>query len=521
VKNVGAKSPLTRWRLSLATRLVSNEDGDIVDIDWNRVQRKSVEVFCIADFRPGQRELLEAVLHGNDAVGILPTGGGKSLCYQLASLFLNKAVVVVTPLISLADDQTEKLKALGVPAVRIDSTVTEGERRVALAGVASGKLDLVYVTPERLQNEAFLQTLAGPGVSLFVVEEAHCVSEWGHDFRPAYLGLREAARRLGRPPILALTATATRRVEEDIVAQLALRNPVRVRHGCERRNIHLSVVQVETEEQKRDRLVRLLAAERGSVIVYTTTIRAGEEIWTHLVQRDVAAGFYHGQLPASVRQATQHAFMDGRYRVLVATKAFGMGIDKGDTRLVVHAQLPESLESYFQELGRAGRDGAPARAVLLYLPADTRVLRFFLAQRYPSRGQIDRMISGLAARAVGDRVERPKHARGEGERKNRVLLWDLEQRGVVESSETGPVLRQVPDAERLKRELEQQYLHLREGDRARLDAMVRYTQLGTCRNAELLRYFGESPAPHCSHCDNCDAAGAPSVSGAEQVHKSA
>ena len=249
-------------------------------IDWNALAERARTVFGINSWRPGQRDLLEAVLQGRDALGILPTGGGKSLCFELASLFLPRPVIVVTPLISLAEDQTDKLEVAKVAATRVDSTLSTAELRRAETAIAGGRLELVYVTPERLKNAEFLELGRQVGCSLLVVDETHCVSQWGHDFRPAYAALRFAAAALGRPPVLALTATATAAVERDIVEQLALRDPVVIRISSARPNLHLAVH--HAAGQKPPLLERMLDLE-GSGLIYTATVRAAREVFAHLV----------------------------------------------------------------------------------------------------------------------------------------------------------------------------------------------------------------------------------------------
>jgi ATP-dependent DNA helicase RecQ len=373
------------------------------------------------------------------------------------------------------------------------------ERRGALLGVSSGKLDLVYVTPERLERPEFVELLGRSGVSLFVVDEAHCISQWGHDFRPAFLGLRRAIQRLARPPVLALTATATAAVETDVVQELGLREALIVRRSAKRENLHLSVVLVHDEREKLVRVLEVVTREAGSGLVYTATVKSACSLWEQLVQRGVSAGLYHGRLNARVRDTTQDAFMDGGHRVVVATKAFGMGIDKPDTRFVLHYEVPDSLESYYQEVGRGGRDGQGARALLLYRRQDARVQRYFLQQKYPRPKHVGAFLEGVRLHdfnAIGGAV--PKRLR-------RVLLADLERLGAVEQDGAGWALRiDGPSPEQLRRQLVEGYEARRQADRRRLERMLVYAELGSCRSAEILRYFGEEEAPQCEQCDNCD-----------------
>ena len=279
--------------------------------------------FGLQALRPGQRELMEAVIAGRDALGVLPTGGGKSLCFQLPSLFFDK-LVVVSPLLALMRDQNGRLGERAIAAARLDSTLRAGEEREVRGDVERGKLDLLYVTPERLRREGLRQALGRRGVALFVVDEAHCVSSWGHDFRPSYLALAGAFEALGRPPVLALTATATADVARDITSELRMRAPCVVRTSCERPNLALEVMRTPNEARKQEALTGVLEAERGAGIVYAATVKTAERLWSELAARGERVGRYHGELPMHVRDASHAAFLDGRYRVMVATKAFGM-----------------------------------------------------------------------------------------------------------------------------------------------------------------------------------------------------
>lgn len=466
---------------------------------------KARAVFGIERFRAGQVELTQSVLAGRDALGILPTGGGKSLTFQLASLFLPKPVMVVSPLISLAEDQTDKLELAGVAARRIDSTLTAAEAREALTAMRSGRLDLVYVTPERLQDPEFLALACTVGCSLFVVDEAHCVSQWGHDFRPAYLALREAVQALGAPPVLALTATATPEVERDISEQLALKAPLVIRTSAERTNLHLSVVFAEDAADKLRHLNEALLKESGSGLVYTATVQSARDLHARLVEADLPVGLYHGRLNAKVRDVTQDAFMDGRYRVMVATKAFGMGIDKRDTRFVIHYELPDSLESYAQESGRAGRDSLPARALLIYCPADERIQRYFLAGKYPSKKAIAAFAQWLSNLAPGAPLDWTTLGQRIREASRAVLCSYLTQQGVLERAATGFVVREPARVNALCSAIAQRLGERRARDRARLELMIDYAEGNDCRTGTLLRYFGEQRDTRCGRCDACDA----------------
>ena len=355
---------------------------------WQALCGEARARFGVRSFRPGQREVIDGVLAGRDVVGIMPTGAGKSLCFQLPALFLDGATVVVSPLIALMQDQQEKLADVDIDAAKLNSTLTASEEKRTARAIRRGQRPLIYVTPERLENPDAVADLARAGVALFVVDEAHCVSQWGHDFRPAYLSLRDVIERLGRPPVMALTATATPAVLEDIARQLKLRQPLVVNTGIERPNLLFEVfrtVNLDSKQQHLDQILNASLAEGGGGIVYVATVRAADELWAYLAARRARVERYHAKLTAGDRESIQQRFMAGELDVIVATKAFGMGIDKLDIRVVVHWQFPDSLESYYQEVGRAGRDGQPARASLLYQLEDKRIQSYFLGGKYPRR----------------------------------------------------------------------------------------------------------------------------------------
>ncbi len=345
-----------------------------------------------AGFRPGQREAVEAVLAGRDVLAILPTGGGKSVCYQVPSLMRAGLTLVVSPLIALMQDQVAGLNARGVPAAFINSTLPAREIDQRWTDAEFGRYRLLYVAPERLQSEVFLARAARLKVHLLAVDEAHCISEWGHHFRPSYLKIAQARTLLGDPQTLAVTATATPEVRRDIVEHLALRDPEVLVKGFDRPNLVWSLFRTES---KRETVRNVLTGVPGSGVVYAAT-RRGVETWaTWLTEQGEAAVAYHAGLSAEDREKAQQAWLEDRARVVVATNAFGMGIDKPAVRFVIHVDVPASLEAYYQEAGRAGRDGRKAYAVLIFTPRDEATQRALIEESHPDAKSVARVYDAV------------------------------------------------------------------------------------------------------------------------------
>lgn len=358
-----------------------NDDRPTI-VDARRTMRRQ---WGYASFRPGQEEVLEAVLDGRDALGVLPTGGGKSLCYQLPALLTEGLVLVISPLISLMQDQVEGLQAQGIDATFINSTLPTYEAEQRWTDVEHGRHDLLYVAPERLTTDVFRARADRLNVSLVAVDEAHCVSEWGHHFRPDYLEIPKARSLLDDPPMVAVTATATPAVRKDILRLLEMPDAVEVVRGFDRPNLVWSVFRMEKKWAK---LQDVIQGVEGSGIVYTAT-RRGVERWTNRLRNfGVAAAGYHGRMDGSEREARQTKWLDGSLRIIVATNAFGMGIDKPDVRFVVHVDVPSSLEAYYQEAGRAGRDGERAYAVLLFQEPDANTQEALIEASHPTAEEV-------------------------------------------------------------------------------------------------------------------------------------
>jgi len=360
--------------------------------DARRLLRAS---FGYESFRAGQERAIEAVFAGRDTLVIMPTGGGKSLCYQVPALLLPGLTVVVSPLISLMKDQVDALTARGLPAAFVNSTLTSAQANERFQRAARGELKLLYVAPERFDFGNTADRLREMGVSLLAVDEAHCISEWGHDFRPSYLRMRSVRERLGDPVTIALTATATPEVRDDIALQLDLREPERIVTGFDRRNLHYHVMPVKNDAEKDAALAQVLDRNPGQAIVYASTRKQVERVQAVLERARIASVAYHAGLDDSHRHEVQDAFMNEDVRAIVATNAFGMGIDKPNVRLVVHHAMPGSLEAYYQEAGRAGRDGNPSEVFLLHSFPDRFTHEFFIKGSYPERALVEQVYGRL------------------------------------------------------------------------------------------------------------------------------
>ncbi|HEY2025609.1 MAG TPA: RecQ family ATP-dependent DNA helicase, partial [Gemmatimonadaceae bacterium] len=358
--------------------------------------------FGFPDFRPGQERAVASVLAGRDTLVVLPTGGGKSVCYQVPALVLPGLTVVVSPLISLMKDQVDALTARGIPAAFVNSTLSAGEVSDRMARVARGEVKLLYAAPERFDLGTTAARLRDVGVSLLAVDEAHCISEWGHDFRPSYLRVAQVREKLGWPPAVALTATATQHVRQDIVRQLRLENAETIITGFDRQNLRYHVVPTRNDADKDAALIDLLERHAGVAIVYAATRRSVEKVTRTLESAGIEAAAYHAGLDDAHRKAVQEAFMKESVRAIVATNAFGMGIDKPNVRVVVHHAMPGTLEAYYQEAGRAGRDGQPADVFLLHAFPDRFTHEFFIKGAYPERKLVEQVYE--KARRLADKT---------------------------------------------------------------------------------------------------------------------
>ena len=470
--------------------------------------------FGFRKFLHGQERIISSVLSGRDALVVMPTGGGKSLCYQLPALVMDGVTVVISPLIALMKDQVDALLEKDIPATMINSTLGLAEQRDRIRQMREGAYRLVYIAPERFRNEVFSRALREASIALFAVDEAHCLSQWGHDFRPDYARLGEAREWLGNPQTIALTATATPEVREDVLSHLRLRDPFQCVTGFERPNLSFTIRQVEGKREKLQRIRGLIQTHQTG-IVYCATRKSVDELAEQLHYAALSAVPYHGGMADGERQRAQESFISRKSHVAVATNAFGMGIDRPDVRFVAHYEVPGSVEAYYQEAGRAGRDGEPSVCELLFNYADTRTQEFFIEGNNPSPDVIKRVYASLqrCSNAAGE-VRLPL--------KELALLADLKNTMSLSTSISilsrhryvsrfdipnqrmrGTRLLQ-PDLRPVDLQLDWESLREKERrDRGKLKAMIEICYSSACRQRDILKYFGELDAGICGSCDRC------------------
>ncbi len=467
--------------------------------DARRILR---EVFGFPEFRPGQAETITAALEGRDVLAVMPTGGGKSLCYQIPAIAeVSRLTIVVSPLLALMKDQVDALRAAGVAAAAVNSTIPRETQARVLQEAARGEIRLLYVAPERFGDGQFMAAVRPLQPSLLAVDEAHCISQWGHDFRPGYRELGAVRDRLGGPPLMALTATADPQVRDDIVARLALRSPVIHISGFDRPNLRYEVVRARSQKEKAELIANRLQEHRDqSVIVYCATRRRVENLTDALQRRRIRCARYHAGMEDEDRKRIQNAFARDSLPVIVATNAFGMGIDKPDVRMVLHHDIPGGIEQYYQEAGRAGRDGDPAECVLYYSPRDRGTQEFFIETSNPTPQRVLEVYRSIAA-GGGDPVFVPDLAPlREDEVPVNAAITALVESGLV--ARRGYRVTDIGRGaeERIDlRALEEHRGH----SFAKLDAIQAYAESVTCLRHRILGYFGE-PAPRsCSNCGPC------------------
>jgi ATP-dependent DNA helicase RecQ len=496
-----------------------------MDDPRTRARAALLHHFGYPDFRPGQLDLVAALLAGKDALGILPTGGGKSVTYQIPALLLPGVALVVTPLISLMADQVVRARAAGIAAAALSSAQPPEEAAAVRQAAEAGELRLLFVAPERFRSPSFASLLSRVPLSFMAVDEAHCISQWGHDFRPDYLRLGEVRDRLA-VPVLAVTATATPRVGAEIARELRMRDPVRVTRSFDRPNLSWFVGPVGSPQEKIERVHTLLRREgEGVAIVYASTRKGVEVARRRLAVLGWSVEGYHAGLAPGERTRVQEAFMAGRVRVVVATSAFGMGIDKPDVRAVIHLEMSGSLEAYYQEAGRAGRDGGEARCTVLHAEGDLAIHEGFLDRTHPDVPRMRRVWRAVEGILAGGRVgeiplDRLGRDSGLSHDRSQVLacLRRIEEAGVLRSLDPAGIPREggapgepgesAPHALRVQRlgsappDLEGAH-RAREREAARLEAVAGYLATRGCRRAFLLGWFGEGAQIPCGRCDRC------------------
>ena len=462
------------------------------------------ELFGFADFRPGQEEVVRAAVDGRDTLALMPTGSGKSLTYQLAAMLRPEPTLVLSPLIALMKDQVDQLPAeIASTAAFVNSSLEADETARRLDDVRAGRTRLLYAAPERLRNAAFVETLRSIGVGLVVIDEVHCVSMWGHDFRPDYLFIRRALETLGEPAVLGMTATATPSTATGIATALGREMAV-VRTSVVRANLRYDVEEVTGNEDRLRILVeRLRAVEEGSAIVYARSRDSCERVARTLRGHGLAMEHYHAGLEPDERSRVQDDFISGRIRGVVATTAFGMGIDKPDVRFVCLFNYPDSLESYVQMVGRGGRDGEPSATLLLASPSDATAVRRFAVGDIPAPDDLRSVYR--VVRDHGGKVDPGQLPSGDHD--PRVLIGMLEQAGIVSRGYDVGRMMQIdlptvgPDAGAVVDDLLERYT--REAT-ARVERIVSFAESARCRHAQVAEHFGESFAPPCGACDVCD-----------------
>lgn len=501
--------------------------------------------FSYDSFRTPQDEIIASIVSGRDTLAIMPTGGGKSLCYQLPAMLLDGVTIVISPLIALMKDQVDTLQARGIPAAMINSSQTWESQSEALRALAAGKLKLAYIAPERFRAKSFMKALSAVKISLFAVDEAHCISQWGHDFRPDYMRLGETLDLLGRPVCAAFTATATPEVKEDIASQLKLRDPAVFVSGFARPNLSFNVREFSSKAEKIHR-IREIIGEYGAGIVYCATRKSVDFLSERLDEMKIAYTMYHGAMTPQERDKSQDDFISGRKNVAIATNAFGMGIDRPDIRFVCHYELPGSIEALYQESGRAGRDGLFSYCELLMMYSDKRVQEFFIEGSNPDlafirnvyralRGNADEsgscildtdtianIVAGYSATSLGAK-KRGFRSGGANPMAVSSSISILRRSGFVERFDI-PASR-TRGTKLLNSDIKPEDISFPDGmleekkrrDEAKLRDVLKYAYAKGCRQHWILDYFGEKGAETCGKCDNCghQEANAPSYGARE------
>lgn len=482
---------------------------DGAEISLQAAEQIAQNVFGYDQLRPGQRQVLEAVLSKRDTLAVMPTGSGKSAIYQIAALRLPGTTLVISPLIALQQDQVEAIAAQDtVPAAVLNSTLSTAARQQVFEHIAAGTVEFLFLAPEQLSNPDTLAALKAQPPSLFVVDEAHCISEWGHDFRADYLQLNSAIAALGQPTVLALTATASPLVRQEIIDRLNLMQPVTIVQGFDRPNLHLSAQQFDNPDEKLSHLLHLLQQIELPGLVYTATRKAAAKIAGVLQEKGFQAMAYHAGMGAQDRDRVQSQFMADKIDIVVATTAFGMGIDKPNVRFVFHYDIPASIDAYYQEIGRAGRDGESATTHLFYCADDLNLQRFLAAGSTVDEATLKTVAAAVASTTAALPQSTLQEVTGLSTAKLTTALDRLAAANVLTQQVDGTVvaLEHPADLDTAIAQALTEQERYKTFERSRLDMMRGYGETTTCRREYILSYFGEAFAAPCDNCDNCEQA---------------